>query len=190
MTHTVLPPTPPASTARRIGLLFAIVAGSGLVALTLLIALGWWGLSQLSGSAAGGTVKAFSGSTARAYAAQLAEVELPGSFEVIKREHGGTYFAAGNGPYASISYRTSESLNSAVAQVQQAMEQAGYTVRPSSDDNPFFKDVTRLDGIATGRDIEALIGVGEVYDQPFGYIAPVPGSTGVLLVVEDHGRSR
>ncbi|MCU1595805.1 MAG: hypothetical protein JWO12_3197, partial [Frankiales bacterium] len=142
------------------------------------------------GSAAGGTIKALSGSTARAYSVQLAKVELPGSYDVIEREHGGSYVAAGNGPYASISYRTSEPQNSVMTQVRLALEQAGYAVRPAADDNPFFKDVTRLDGTATGRSIEALIGVGEVYDEPFGHIAPVAGTTGVLLVVEDHGRSR
>ncbi|MCU1595561.1 MAG: hypothetical protein JWO12_2953, partial [Frankiales bacterium] len=86
MTHTVLAPTPPAATLRRGGLLFAVVASGGLVAL----ALGWWGVSQLSGSAAGGTIKALSGSTARAYSVQLAKVELPGSYDVIEREHGGS----------------------------------------------------------------------------------------------------
>ena len=191
MTYSVLPPAPQASTARTTGRLFAILALGGLAALTLLMALGWWSLSQLSGAAAAGTVKDLTGFSARAYAAQLAKVDLGGHFESIKREHGGTYFAAGNGPYASASYRTTESLTSTVAQVQRAMEQAGYTVRtaPTSADGP-QAGVTRLEGTAPGRELAALINDGDVYDLPFGYIHAVPGTTAVLLVVEDHGRSR
>lgn len=190
MTHPVLPRTPPASLART-GRLLAILALSGLSALTLLMALVWWSLSQLSGSAAGGPIRDLAGFSARVYAAQLDEVHLGGDYEVLKREHGGTYLAAGNGPYASASYRTCESLDSAVAQVQRAMEQAGYTVRtaPTREDGP-QAGVTRLEGTAAGRELGALINVGVVYDLPFGYIDAVPGTTGVLLVVEDHGRSR
>lgn len=121
------------------------------------------------------------------YAEQLTQIHLPSSYELVSREQGGTYVAAGNGPYASAAYRTRQGLNAVIIEVQQAMEQAGYTVQRATPDE---HGVVRLEGKAPARDLEARIGAGTVYDMPFGSVAAVPGTTGVLLVVEDQGRSR
>lgn len=174
MTFTVLPPVP---AARKKGTVLAVTAGLTCSVLALLVAIAWWGFS--------GKVE----SASHRYARQLAKVELPSDYDVLKREQGGTYFAAGNGPYASVSYRTNQPLETTVAQVHESLQEAGYTVQVAPWYSP-GSPVIRLEGTAHGRDIEALVGGGVIYRLPYGYVDAVVGTTGVLLVVEDHGRSR
>ena len=183
----VLPSVRWVPAARRTGRLGARQVAIGCAALALLTALGGCGRARDISSVAVTLHK--EDVAAEHYADQLTQIHLPVTYDVIARNHGGTYVAAGNGPYASVAYRTLQSPTSAVALVQQAMEQAGYAVElaPMNSDD---EGVTRLVGTAPGRDLEARIGTGVVYDLPFGYIAAVPGTTGVLLVVEDHGRNR
>lgn len=175
MTYTVLPLARP---ARKKGWIVGLIAGLVLGCLALLVVLAWWSFIGREDIA---SVR---------YAHQVDKVHLPAGYEQVTKEHGGTYFAAGNGPSAAVGYRTSASVETAVADARAALEEAGYSVEPAPSWDSYGPPVTRLEGTAPGRDIEVLIGTGSVSLSPFGEVAAVPGLTGVLLVVEDHGRSR
>jgi hypothetical protein len=163
------------STARRV----LIVLASVVVLLALVLGVAWYeftGKEQIS---------------QHRYAKQVAGVSLPSDFKLVGQDEGGTYFAAGNGPFASRSYRTPRSLENTVSAVTKALTNDGYDVSPnpayatSLSDVPFIH-LLALKGDSPLEDISR----GDVYDLPVGYIPAAEGLTGVLIEVKDAGRSR
>jgi hypothetical protein len=158
-----------------VGLLLVLLGG---------LALLWWSFTGREDLAS------------RRYARHLAAVELPSGYELRREQSGGTYFAAGNGPSASRSFSSPRGLTVARRQVQQALEDAGYQVTQEQlapDQSTFIfggAEGVQLAARTSGEVVNAYVSAGSVYDLPFGHADDEPGRTSVLLVIEDHGRSR
>ena len=166
----------------------ATVGACVVAAVVALVGLGWW---SVFGREAHATHR---------YARQVAAVELGRSYVLAGQDSGGTYFAAGNGPYASRWYQTTAPVPDALTDGSAALQHAGYAVtvdRQWAEAQQAYAGaqerahpVTLLRA-ARGRDtMEAYVGDGEVYDLPFGLARATPGRTNVLLVVVDEGRTR